>query len=374
METLDKDEATPELDWQRVRPVLDDVLNELGRADREAVLLRFFEGRDYTGVGAKLNLSPNTARMRVERALDKLRERLERRGVVSTSAALAAALAGQAVAAAPAGLAAAVTGTALAGASVASGTLAAFFMSMTKLQMGVTGALLVGGAAGFVVQAGAIGDMRAEIAALAQQNQEVTQFRAENQRLARLAAEAAELRRDDAQFAQLRDDAAALQAKLRAQAAAEKERAARAAALVPLTGEILDISRVDRTPTPKFQARPQYPSELRTAGVGGEAVVDFVVDADGAVRNAKAIRSKLNPPKESGSANDFLVAVAGTPGGTVVVPNGAELLATAAVEAVSKWRFAPGEKGGRKVNTHLQVPIVFTVSDKANSPAPTLWF
>ena len=30
MQDLDQGEATPELDWQRVRPVLDDVLNELG--------------------------------------------------------------------------------------------------------------------------------------------------------------------------------------------------------------------------------------------------------------------------------------------------------------------------------------------------------
>src|SRR4051794_31622987 len=60
------------LDWERVRPVLDDVLAELNEADREAVLLRFFEGRDFASVGAKLSLAENAARMRVERALDKL--------------------------------------------------------------------------------------------------------------------------------------------------------------------------------------------------------------------------------------------------------------------------------------------------------------
>ena len=44
-----------------------------------------FEGRDFASVGAKLNVPDNTARMRVERALDKLRRLLERRGVTSTS-------------------------------------------------------------------------------------------------------------------------------------------------------------------------------------------------------------------------------------------------------------------------------------------------
>lgn len=369
MENLTKDETAAALDWERVRPVLDDVMNELGRGDREAVLLRFFEGRDYAEVGARMNLSANTARMRVERALEKLRSRLEQRGVVSTGAALAAALAAQAVAAAPAGLATTVTGAALAGASAGTGTLAAIFMSMTKLQLGVSGALLVAGATGFVVQADGNGDLRREIAALEAHSQVVAQLKGENQRLARQASEVAELRRDDAEFARLRDEAAALQAKLRAEAAA---RAARAA--LPLTGEIFDIARVERTPAPKSQARPQFPAELRRAGIGGEAVVDFVVDGEGLVRNAKAISSKLEPAKEAGKGSNFVVQGVGTPGGGGTVPNGASLLEAAALEAVKKWQFAPGEKDGRKVNTRMRVPIVFTLAESASGPAPTLWF
>ena len=45
----------------KVRPVLDDVIGELSEADREAILLRFFEGRDYASVGARLRLADNTA-------------------------------------------------------------------------------------------------------------------------------------------------------------------------------------------------------------------------------------------------------------------------------------------------------------------------
>jgi outer membrane biosynthesis protein TonB len=187
--------------------------------------------------------------------------------------------------------------------------------------------------------------------------------------LARQASEVAELRRDDAEFARLRDEAAALQAKLRAEAAA---RAARAA--LPLTGEIFDIARVERTPAPKSQARPQFPAELRRAGIGGEAVVDFVVDGEGLVRNAKAISSKLEPAKEAGKGSNFVVQGVGTPGGGGTVPNGASLLEAAALEAVKKWQFAPGEKDGRKVNTRMRVPIVFTLAESASGPAPTLWF
>ena len=69
MQELNRDPAA-QLDWARVRPVLDEVLGELADADREAILLRFFENRDFASVGEKLNMNDNTARMRVDRALD----------------------------------------------------------------------------------------------------------------------------------------------------------------------------------------------------------------------------------------------------------------------------------------------------------------
>src|SRR5687768_14510857 len=124
MQEINHDGATAHFDWDKIRPVLDDVMGELASNDREAILLRFFEGRDYAGVGARLGLTDNTARMRVERALDRLRVLLERRGVSSTSTALAVALANQAVVAAPAGLAAAVAGAALAGGTTVAGVTA----------------------------------------------------------------------------------------------------------------------------------------------------------------------------------------------------------------------------------------------------------
>ncbi len=62
----------PEIDWNQLRGVLDEAMHDLSEADRKAVLLRFFEKRSLAEVGARLGLSENTARMRVERALDKL--------------------------------------------------------------------------------------------------------------------------------------------------------------------------------------------------------------------------------------------------------------------------------------------------------------
>ncbi len=98
--------------------------------------------------------------------------------------------------------------------------------------------------------------------------------------------------------------------------------------------KVFDISMLDQTPVAKFQARPQYPFEMRRAGISGEVVVDFIVDTNGDVQNAYALRS---------SQREFEAA---------------------AVQAVSKWKFKPGRKGGRDVPTHMQVPIVFTLNEE----------
>jgi len=98
--------------------------------------------------------------------------------------------------------------------------------------------------------------------------------------------------------------------------------------------QVFDISKLDQTPVPKYQARPQYPFEMRRAGIAGEVLVDFLVDTNGDVQNAYAAKS---------SQREFEAA---------------------AVQAVSKWKFKPGRKNGRDVVTHMQVPIVFTLNEE----------
>jgi RNA polymerase sigma factor (sigma-70 family) len=110
-------EPAGDASWKQLRPVLDEAMLELGEMDRRALLLRFFEEARFTELGRRLGVSEDAARMRVDRALDKLRVLLARRGITSTSAALAGMFTSQSAVAAPAGLASAVTGAALAGAS-----------------------------------------------------------------------------------------------------------------------------------------------------------------------------------------------------------------------------------------------------------------
>src|SRR6266496_4446312 len=99
-------QSNSEADYSLVAPVLDEAINELDEADRTAVLLRFFEQRDFRSVGQALGSNEDAARMRVTRALEKLEGFLKHRGVTTTATSLGvllsanAALAGTTIAAA----------------------------------------------------------------------------------------------------------------------------------------------------------------------------------------------------------------------------------------------------------------------------------
>lgn len=99
----------PGVDWEQLRPMLDDAMHALNESDRQAILLRYFSRLPLAEVGARLALSENTARMKVDRALDKLRAILTKQGFTSTAIVLGTLLSNHAVAGAPAGLAVAAT-------------------------------------------------------------------------------------------------------------------------------------------------------------------------------------------------------------------------------------------------------------------------
>lgn len=103
----------------------------------------------------------------------------------------------------------------------------------------------------------------------------------------------------------------------------------------PRTGaDIIDNSLLDRKPTPRAQIPPQYPFELRSAGIEGEVVVEFVVDTNGQVRNPVVVRS---------TQREFEAA---------------------ALQAIAKWTFRPGRKGGRIVNAgRVQQLFTFRINE-----------
>jgi RNA polymerase sigma factor (sigma-70 family) len=188
MRALSNDPAA-QAEWERLRPIIDEALNELGDADREAVLLRFFADQPLAAIGAKLHVSENAARMRVDRALQKLHALLAQRGVTSTAAALAAVLANQAAAVAPAGLAASVTSAALALAGTAGGGATAMaFMSASKIIAGLAGLVAAAAAVGLVLQYRANTQLRERLEFQDRQGAELARMRVENERLANAQA------------------------------------------------------------------------------------------------------------------------------------------------------------------------------------------
>ncbi len=139
----------PDPDWEQLRPLLDEMLDEMDPADRDALLLRFFEKRSHKEIGEVLGSGEEAARKRVTRALEKLRESLARRGVTASASAFSAAVLANGVQAAPAGLAATVSAAAASAGIPATAITVTKTIAMTTLQkVAITAALTVAIGAG----------------------------------------------------------------------------------------------------------------------------------------------------------------------------------------------------------------------------------
>ena len=85
-----------------------------------------------------------------------------------------------------------------------------------------------------------------------------------------------------------------------------------------------------------------YPAELAGSKKSGQVIVDFTVDKEGMVRDARVVMS-TNPKFEK-----------------------------PALDAIRKWRFKPGVKNGRHVNVRVRQPITFIFEESgADSIAMT---
>ncbi|HTA95223.1 MAG TPA: sigma-70 family RNA polymerase sigma factor, partial [Verrucomicrobiae bacterium] len=192
-------ETAPEADWEKLRPTLDDAMHELKESDREAVLLRYFENRQFAEVGAKLGLNENAARMRVERALEKLRVVFAKRGI-TTATAFASVISTNAIQIAPANLAATLTTASIATAGTGTFTLLKI-MTATKLKLGISALVVASAITAFVIQNQTQEKLRAENELLRQQ---ITQLQTENESLSnRLAVDANSKSLSDEQFNEL---------------------------------------------------------------------------------------------------------------------------------------------------------------------------
>jgi RNA polymerase sigma factor (sigma-70 family) len=100
--------------WKQITPLLDDALDHISAKDREALLLRFFQDKPHRETAWLLGISEDAAKVRVSRAVEKLRLIFATRGVAVPSVMLLAAFAAHGTQAAPAGLTAAIASAAAA--------------------------------------------------------------------------------------------------------------------------------------------------------------------------------------------------------------------------------------------------------------------
>ena len=98
-------------------------------------------------------------------------------------------------------------------------------------------------------------------------------------------------------------------------------------ATITLTAVALD--NVDRAAVLMMLPNPEYPPDLRKAGVTGSAIISFVVEIDG--RTSELVVKTATHP-------DF---------------------GTAALAALKRARFRPASVGGRPVRVRMEMPLRF---------------
>jgi RNA polymerase sigma factor (sigma-70 family) len=125
--------------WRHIAPLLDEAMAKLGHKDHDAIVLRFFEDKTMLDVGVGLGLNETAARKRVNRAVEKLRNLLTRRGTTLSAALIVAAISAHSVQAAPASLVATVTAASAKGVAATTSSLTLLkgtlkLMAWTKLK------------------------------------------------------------------------------------------------------------------------------------------------------------------------------------------------------------------------------------------------
>jgi RNA polymerase sigma factor (sigma-70 family) len=222
----------PDAAWEQIAPHLDAALGELGEADRDALLLRYFQRKSAHEIAQILGVSDDAAQKRVSRAVERLREFFAERGVTVGAGGLVIVISANAVQAAPVGLAATLSTSALAGTTLATTATATALktIAMTTLQKTlISAALLVAVGAG-IYEARQAANLQTQVQTLQQQRgplaeklEQLARERDEAMKgLVALREEVEQLRKDRSELPKLRGEIGRLrndaqeQAKLKA--------------------------------------------------------------------------------------------------------------------------------------------------------------
>ena len=108
----------------------------------------------------------------------------------------------------------------------------------------------------------------------------------------------------------------------------------RGAAIRQSIGTIFNLADLDRIPQALFQPPPVFPAQYKHDVTTATVRVQFIVDTNGNVVRPFVVDSTHVGFNE------------------------------AATVGVGKWKFKPGIKAGRRVNTRMEVPIIFTTVEE----------
>jgi RNA polymerase sigma factor (sigma-70 family) len=140
--------------WRQIAPLLDDAMGRLGEKDRNAIVLRFFENKNLSEVGAAIGATEDAAKMRLNRALEKLRKFFTKRGVALSGAIIAGAVSANSVQAAPLGLAKTISAVATTKGAAAGGSTLALVKGALKIMAWTKAKTAVIAAAAVILAAG----------------------------------------------------------------------------------------------------------------------------------------------------------------------------------------------------------------------------
>ena len=143
--------------WTEISPMLDAALGHLGQKDHDAIVLRFFSDKSMSEVGTAMGTSEDAAKMRVNRALEKLRKFFDKRGVALTTAIIAGSMSAHSVQAAPDALTKSVIAVAAAKGAAAGGSTAGLVKGALKLMAWTKAKFVITATAVVLLAAGTTG-------------------------------------------------------------------------------------------------------------------------------------------------------------------------------------------------------------------------
>jgi RNA polymerase sigma factor (sigma-70 family) len=205
--------SPPDPEIECLLPFLDEALGKLAEADRNALVLRFFAGKNFVQLGAALGVSDDAAQKRLSRALEKLRRYFRSRGLTVSSGTIAASLGVAGAQAAPTGLSALVGSSSLAlvSANAAPGFLAfagklQTHLTIMKTKLAVLALATVAVSAPLAMQQKTVRSLKAENSALQAQIQSLAAIQSENRELLTSQAEREELLRNHNELISLQNE------------------------------------------------------------------------------------------------------------------------------------------------------------------------